>query len=273
MHRLSRSRPVSRPMSGWRFAAIALLSLLALTHAASAQDGLPTGSISFFSTAACPSGWAPHLAADGRLLVPVIAGFSIGAQVGPSIAYSAREQPDPIHRHTFSASIDVADTSYVLAGGCCNKDLGSDGGRSFSGTSDFANTGLPYVMLLVCRKQATPSPTAAAPPKGTLMHFDSILCPTGWSPSLTTQGRFLVGLPASGQAGATFGGSALDDKEDRQHRHSFSGSVSTASQGIIGASGCCADGYAKNGSYDYSGNTGTASSGWPYIQLLACEKD
>ncbi len=36
-------------------------------------DSLPASAVSFFQGTACPVGWAPFTAADGRFLVPTVA--------------------------------------------------------------------------------------------------------------------------------------------------------------------------------------------------------
>lgn len=241
-------------------------------HAAAtmaSDDGLPTGAISFFDLTACPAGWTTYNDSYGRLIVAVPASEGIGLQVGNPLA----NQANPTHEHSFDSSIDVESCEYVLIGGCCNHSLASKGTKSFSGETDFSITGLPYIQYLACEKTDPPATGAPEAPQETLMYFGDLVCPSGWSEALTLEKRFLVGLPENGQVGAAFGGAPLAAQEDRTHSHTFSGSVSTTSQDIIGGSGCCASGYGKNGTYKYSGTSGTATSGMPYIQLLLCEKD
>jgi len=239
-------------------------SSLHATACATSDDGLPTGAISFFNLTACPAGWAPSTDSYGRFTVAVPATEGIALQVGNPLS----NQANPTHEHSFASSIKVSSAEYVLIGGCCNHDLASDGTKNFSGDTDFSTTGLPYIQYLACEKTAAPEPTAPEAPQGTLMYFGEISCPAGWSEAITLEKRFLVGLPDGGQLGAAFGGPPLAAQEQRIHSHSFSGSVSTSSQDIAGASGCCAHGYGKNGSYPYHGTSGGASSEMPYLQLL-----
>jgi hypothetical protein len=244
------------------------LGLLSPTLA-EAQDALPTGTISYFNLASCPTGWDSLTMANGRFLVPVSPNAGIAATVGDPLA----SKEDRTHVHPFSSSIDVNSCSYILVGGCCNKDLGASGTRTFSGTTAATSTGLPYVQLLLCMKSAAPPPNPEPIPAGTLIFYSQWMCPPGWSEAITVEGRLPVGLPANGLPGATFGGSALEGREDRPHTHSISGAVPLSSQQIAGGSGCCADGYSSNGTYPYNGTTGGVSSGLPYIQFLMCQKN
>src|SRR4051812_28506459 len=61
----------------------------------------------------------------------------------------------------------------------------------------------------------------AAAPAGAVMSFDLASCPAGWTSYDAAGGRYLVGLPAGGTAGAAVG-TALSDQENRptgQHTH------------------------------------------------------
>lgn len=250
---------------------VALLGFLLLSGPAASQtqDALPFGSISFFDLQSCPSGWQALTIGAGRLFIGVPPSFGISGQVNEPLT----SQEHPNHNHGMSSSINVDGTSYALVDGCCNPDLGSAGNHGFSGSVESESTGLPYIQYLACLKSTSPPAVSDTIPPGLLMYFGVSTCPQGWSEALTHEGRFLVSLPPGGSAGASFGGESLGDLEDRTHTHAFSGNVSTSSQQIAGASGCCADGYAKNGTYGYSGTTDSGSSGLPYIQFLVCEKD
>ena len=54
---------------------------------------------------------------------------------------------------------------------------------------------------------------------------------------MSSQGRFLVGLPDGAKSGLSFGGPSLTSTESRLHRHSGSGQIRTSSHGIALASG------------------------------------
>ena len=63
------------------------------------------------------------------------------------------------------------------------------------------STGLPYVQLLTCRKNAQAVPRPTPLPKGMQMYFDMVACPDGWKQTTATQGRLIVGLPQSAPPG------------------------------------------------------------------------
>lgn len=242
--------------------------LIPVRVAAQSNDGLPTGTISFFNLVQCPAGWGPLTLADGRMTVPLVTGAGNGGVAGAALTSGQ----NPTHTHAFSSSINLSEVEFIGIAGCCNHSLARDGNKPFSGTSDASSTSLPYVQLLICMKSAPPA-APVAPPRGALMYNGSLGCPDGWSQNLTTQGRFVVGLPDKGTPGTSFGGSPLKPLEMRTHTHPFSGKVSLSGQHVALGSGCCADGYGRNNTYDYSGTSGTSDSALPYIQLLQCEKN
>lgn len=231
-------------------------------------DSLPAGAISFFNLKQCPDGWAPLTQADGLLTVPLVEGAGNGGISGTALVAGAQ----PKHKHGIAASIHLPSTNFVGIAGCCNEHLADSGTKNWSGTTDESTTGLPYVELMLCMKTAGASATAPPPPRGTLIYMGFLSCPSGWTQNLTTQGRFPVGLPDKGTPGLSFGGAPLKPLEQRTHTHAFSGSVALKSRDVALASGCCADGYGKNGTYSYHGTSAGAASDFPYIQLLQCEK-
>jgi hypothetical protein len=97
-------------------------------------------------------------------------------------------------------------------------------------------------------------------------------CPDGWASLADAPGRFLVGLPDKGVPATPFGGSPLQDQEKRGHNHVVTGSMQTSPNGVTLLSGCCADGYAKNGAYPISVTSDPASVDLPYVQLAFCVK-
>jgi hypothetical protein len=239
-------------------------------------DTYPQGSVAFFNSTGCPARWGPASDAynkpvSGRSLVP----FStpppgaLGSLVGTALSSGEDRQ----HIHSYSSSIDLSNVSYVLAHGGGNYGLTSAGGAGFSGTTQPSSSAMPYVQLLLCQKTAFQHNTnpPAGVPGNVLMLFMAVNCPYGWKQTRITAGRYLVGLPPGATPEATFGGSPLTPGEDRGHVHGFSGSMSTSSYGIEGASGCCGDGYGGNGTYDYSGNTDPASGGLPYMVVTQCQ--
>lgn len=258
-------------------AAAASLPCLSAARAGAQTTGdpYPQNTIAFFNAAACPGGWSPYADAVGRTIIPVTVADGVGQQVLAPLASGA----NPTHTHAFSSSIEVKRVSYVGATGGGNENLAHAGKKDFSGTTDRESVNVPYVQLMVCVKTEA-VPGAGAVPGGATAFFRELSCPTGWANIPATNGRFLLGLPQNGAVQAQFGGHPLQPQENREHSHQFTGSVKTNSHGIAGSSGCCAEGYAKNGTYEYNrpdsaGNsraTGPGKADLPYIQLLQCRK-
>jgi len=235
-------------------------------------DGLPQGAVSFFRAPACPAGWEAFGAARGRTIVPEPEGADAGvpgrlATEGAPLTSGEMRS----HEHGITGSVSVPATQFVGVAGAGNGNLGGAGTAPLTGSTDSATAVTPYTQLLVCEKTAVATAGAPAPPRGLLLFFPGG-CPTGWSRAGLTGGRYLIALPRGGSAGI-FGGNPLGTGERREHSHAVTGSVSTTSHGIALASGCCANGYAQNGTYQWMTTTGGATAGLPYIQLLQCQKD
>lgn len=230
-------------------------------------DALPYGAISFFNLKQCPAGWEPMTQANGLFTVPLVEGAGNAGISGTALIVGTQ----PSHKHDISASIQLPGTNFAGIAGCCNEHLADDGVKSWSSKTAESTTNLPYVELLLCWKATTPA-AAPAPPRGMLVYNGFLSCPPGWTQNLANQGRFVVGLPAQGTAGLSFGGAPLKPLEARTHTHDFEGSVQLSSRQVALISGCCADGYGKNGTYSYKGTSAESASDLPYIQLLQCEK-
>jgi hypothetical protein len=132
----------------------------------------------------------------------------------------------------------------------------------------------------------------AVAPAGAVMFFDLPACPAGWSDFDAARGRYLVGLPTGGVAGATVG-TALSDQENRptgQHTHAVNdpGHVhvvdyDTEQLANIGNTigGTRQFGGSDSGQKDselaFTGITianagAVAGTNAPYLQMLACRK-
>lgn len=231
-------------------------------------DALPAGAISFFNSGACPTGWTPFAEGAGRVLVPT---------VGADPALVATGEPlldgeERMHGHGMNAEVDLNGVSYAGVAGEANHGVAAQQKTVISGAMDKASAGLPYVQLLVCKKLSAKRIETAKIPRGLLMFWNGAQCPEGFSQPIATQGRYMVGLPEGAAAGLSFGGTSLKSEEIRTHKHDIQGTLTTTSHGIALASGCCADGYAQNAEYPFSGASDEIAADMPAITLLQCEK-
>ncbi len=235
-------------------------------------DSIPPSAVTFFQGTACPMGWASYTAADGRFLVPTVATSPGGLAHGTPLASGE----DRTHTHNFTATFMIGSTCYLGAAGGGNAGVGTAGPLTLTRTSDPASTGLPYVQLLVCRKDAPAVPGSAPLPHGMQMFFDMAACPVGWAQATATQGRLIVGLPQGAPQDLTFGGPALSSgdagADSRTHAHDNTVTLTTTPHGIALLGGCGAGGYAANGTYTASAPTTESDTGLPYLELLQCEK-
>ncbi|MBI2392547.1 MAG: hypothetical protein HYV09_23380 [Deltaproteobacteria bacterium] len=229
-------------------------------------DPYPTGAISFFRRAACPSGWAPYEPANGRAVVPTIGATVPGGTNGEPLTSGE----DRTHVHEWSVAFAISKFDFVGFGGD-NKGVGGSGTLAVSGKTDPASSGIPYVQQLVCKKSGPQG--AKKLPSGLLVHFDSGACPPGFRQSEETQGRLLVGLPKGAAADQTFGSASMWGSGDRLHTHDMTAALQTSSHGIALPSGCCADGYARNGTYTVTTATEPSGGSIPWIELLTCVKE
>jgi hypothetical protein len=236
--------------------------------AASMGDSLPLGAISFFKSEHCPPGWVKFDAGVGRLLVPTVAATLPGTMHGTPLANGE----DRTHTHDIAASITLGGVSYAGVVGGGNGGVAPAGTYGFAAATSPASSGLPYVQLLVCFKSAPPVAAAAPVPTGTLLFFRS-QCPTGWTQAASTQGRFLVGVPAGAPPNVSFGGAPLASDETRRHVHKAAGTVEVGHHGIALASGCCGGGYAEGGSFPYMLTSSDSGLDLPYLELLHCRKE
>src|SRR5262249_23699589 len=161
--------------------------------------------------------------------------------IGTTVNRALANNEDRLHSHGFTGSIEVTSAEHAGIALSHNDNGPSDGTKTVSGGTSLAPSGIPYWQLLMRRKTAFPRNTN--PTQGVQQYvvtfYNNTNCPTGWKPTPTTSGRFLVGLPDSGIPGTAFGGDPLTPALDPQHAHTVSGSVSTTSTGIELASGCC----------------------------------
>jgi hypothetical protein len=95
-------------------------------------------------------------------------------------------------------------------------------------------------------------------------------CPQGFRPATEASGRLLVGV-ASGDAVGKQVGVPLANQEDRTHVHSYKAAVDLPYKSVSAADGGNKQGAAA-GKYQDSGMSEPATSGLPFIQLVACVK-
>jgi hypothetical protein len=96
-------------------------------------------------------------------------------------------------------------------------------------------------------------------------------CPTGWSELPAAQGRLLLLVNNTFQAGAAIG-FALSDGEDRAHSHAVSGAFDLPSREVsaLGGSNTAAAHSGKQPLLPFLNETSAATSGLPFVQLTAC---
>jgi len=231
-------------------------------------DAIPTGAVSYFDGSACPTGWAPHDTGAGRVAVPTTGSALGGAVSGTPLASGE----DRTHTHALQASFELPAFSYAGIAGEANHGVAGAGTVTLSGAVDPASSGLPYVQLLSCKKLASAVPGASPLPAGLLMFFETTGCPDGWQQAASTQGRLMVGLPAGAPADLPFGGAPLPAADAPTHTHVTDPVLVTSPHGIALASGCCAGGYAVDGTYQSTQDSGPADPGLPLVTLLQCQK-
>lgn len=231
-------------------------------------DALPGGTISFYNSAACPEGWIPFSEGEGRVVVP-----TVGQEEPLSVQGSPLEDgEDRLHDHAIKAEVSLDSVTYAGVAGEANHNVAKAQVVAVSATAEKASSGLPYVQLLACKKLGEPRAGRAPVPRGLLIFFNGTSCPEGWEQPIATQGRMVVGLPEGAAPGLSFGGTSLKPGEERPHGHAVNGTLTTEAQGIALASGCCAEGYAKNGSYPVTGTAVESGVALPTVQLLQCQK-
>jgi hypothetical protein len=229
-------------------------------------DALPQHAVMFFATNACPAGWMPFEMARGRYVMPTFRAGSTGTR-GAVLASGE----DRTHGHTASVAFDLASVSFAGASGSSGPAAAML--VTLDLAIDAASATVPYVQLLACEKTG-PTATHAVPvPRGMLIYVYSATCPSGFTQPLDPQGRVPIGLPPGAPNGATWGGAPVSTGDPIRHQHAVGASFTTAPHGVALASGCCADGFARDGTYSASTTTDLEEVDLPRLQLLQCQKD
>ena len=239
--------------------------------AAESPDSAPYGTVAFFNASTCPANWTALDQADGRFLLPALAGATPG--------YATETVWDPLnpptHTHGLQASFKTQSAEYRdyeqhFA------DFASPGTYALAGTTASGEPVLPFVSLLVCEKDAIGNSEGIPP--GTMVFFGAEDCPDGWGITIGADGRFFVGIGGNGTQGATFGSDPIGQGETSiQHDHQFSGLLwlGQAPPGMPESPNFDSLSYVMPGAnpyfgYGYSGTSGPATTELPYLVLQAC---
>ena len=110
-----------------------------------------------------------------------------------------------------------------------------------------------------------------AMPQNAVSFFQAKACPSQWAPYDTGVGRVLVPA-AAGTAGGVPHGTPLAGGEDRTHTHALALSFTLGTVKYVGAAGGGNHGVAAAGTLGLMATSDPASTGLPYVQMLACKK-
>lgn len=122
--------------------------LPAAPGAEAADDGIPKGTVAFFSSGACPANWAVASNVTGRLVVATVDGTKVGVAVGTPLANGEART----HQHGYATSVALKSKEISAGSGCCNKQGALVRSYPVTGTTGAAATNLPLVQLVVCEK-------------------------------------------------------------------------------------------------------------------------
>ena len=124
-----------------------------------ASQMVPSGAVMFFNAAACPSGWTAFTAAQGRYIVGMPGGGTLGLTAGTALGDGEQRQV-PIHLH---GGRNLWESQCDPLRGICSGNMGGDvnGGawtwisNEIMSAGDYSAWKLaaPYVELLACQKQ------------------------------------------------------------------------------------------------------------------------
>jgi hypothetical protein len=131
---------------------------------------------------------------------------------------------------------------------------GGNGGNAGSGGS--GGSGIP-------RKDAIP--------QNGVGFFQIPACPTGWEPFKAAAGRAILPTIGTAPGGATVG-DPLTSGEERQHTHQVKATFDLIDISYAGIASGGNSGVAKSGAVAFTTTSDAASTGLPYVQLLACKK-
>ncbi|HVE69630.1 MAG TPA: hypothetical protein VNB64_13730 [Solirubrobacteraceae bacterium] len=126
----------------------------------------PAGGVMFFNLASCPTGWSELVAAQGRYLVGVPAGGTLGGTSGTPLGNQedrpvgrhAHPVTDPGHSHTIRSVTGAETGDFGLLYGrgsiytTAHGPQPSASGITVANAGSVAGTNAPYLQLRVCQK-------------------------------------------------------------------------------------------------------------------------
>jgi len=117
----------------------------------------PPGMVLFFETSACPAAWTPLDEGQGRVLTAAAPDEPVGAfgAVRP-----LDDGEDRKHAHSIRGPVDVEVVEDTVWSGCntCSHRWALDGTYEYRGQALPASSGLPYLQLRACAKDAPSGP-------------------------------------------------------------------------------------------------------------------
>ncbi len=227
-----------------------------------AYGAAPESLIAFVAGQDCPDSWASAAAGLSRFIVGTPPGGTTGATFGGSWAAS--------HSHSVTADVALSGHGIALASGCCGGGYAAAGTVQFSASSDAGTATFPSMQRVACAASA-PAAGVGPIPSGLVGFFNASSCPAGWSVATAAAGRLIVGAVDGNGVGVQVG-KPLADQEDRSHSHGVSLSIQPPVKDVAGANGGNTQA-ADNTASEAIGQSGSAPSGMPFVQWLACQKN
>mgnify|MGYP000420334557 CR=1 FL=1 len=142
---------------GWPLLGAGLLAIFFSARTAAGGDpgheqgdsDVPSGTVAFFvgDAQSCPPGWRAATEAQGRLVVGVTTGDTVGKQVGSEL----QNEEDRTHSHPFTATVELPYKPLASLNGSNNQGAAA-GKYTSSGVSEAVPSGLPFIQLLACVK-------------------------------------------------------------------------------------------------------------------------
>jgi hypothetical protein len=110
-----------------------------------------------------------------------------------------------------------------------------------------------------------------AVPQDAVSFFHGTVCPPGWSAYDAAAGLSIVPTTSDTTGGVPHG-TPLQSGEDRAHTHTLAATFTLGSVSYAGIAGGGNNGVAATGVVMMAATSDPASTGLPYIQLMACKK-